>query len=266
MIKIIQVMLFLATSSVMATGLTPQELETLFFQGNDFFSQGNTTMTEDPKAASDLYQKAILRFERIVREGNIQNGQLYYNIANSYFRLGDIGKAILNYKKAALYIPNDINLNQNLAHARQQRIDKIEEKPETQVLKTVLFWHYDFSTQIRSTLFILCFILFWAALSIKIFFPQKIPRWTMLCCAAISLLFFASLMVDALDDKHNTGVILAKEVMARKGDGENYQPSFKDPLHSGTEFRLIENRNLWYLIELHDGQQCWIPENSAGLV
>ena len=48
-------------------------------------------------------------------------------------------------------------------------------------------------------------------------------------------------------------------MIARKGDGDTYEPSFKEPLHAGAEFKLMENRGEWYQVELADGQRCWIP-------
>ncbi|MEZ4551129.1 MAG: hypothetical protein R2860_12620 [Desulfobacterales bacterium] len=51
------------------------------------------------------------------RPGNVENGKLYYNIGNIYFKTKDIGRFILNYKKAEQYIGNDINYAKNLAFA-----------------------------------------------------------------------------------------------------------------------------------------------------
>ena len=53
----------------------------------------------DPEQAKALYLKAALRFERIAQEGNIQNGKLYYNMGNTYFRMGDIGRAIRDMRR-----------------------------------------------------------------------------------------------------------------------------------------------------------------------
>ena len=63
-----------------------------------------------------------------------------------------------------------------------------------------------------------------------------------------------------------TGVITAAEVVARQGDGPNYPPSFKDPLHAGMEFDLLEHRPGWLHIELSDGTDAWVPDDTAGLV
>ena len=47
-------------------------------------------------------------------------------------------------------------------------------------------------------------------------------------------------------------------VIARKGDGENYAPAFTKPLPEGSEFRLLQARADWVLIELPGAQQGWI--------
>ena len=77
----------------------------------------------------------------------------------------------------------------------------------------------------------------------------------------------ASLLTEAVQ-QHSTkpGVVLSDEVPARKGDSETYEPSFKEPLHAGTEFQLVEDRGNWYHIELADGRRCWLPASDVGLV
>jgi len=61
------------------------------------------------------------------------------------------------------------------------------------------------------------------------------------------------------------GVITTEKVVARQGDGRNYPESFKDPLHAGTEFDLLERRGGWLHIRLVDNSDAWIPDNAAGL-
>jgi tetratricopeptide (TPR) repeat protein len=245
--------------------LNQSEINDLFSQGKEFFRQAN--QTRDPREAQDLYGKAVLRFERIIREGDLQNGKLYYNIGNAYFRMDDIGRAILNYRRAQQFIPNDLNLNQNLDYARQRRMDKIDVPQKTRVLKTLFFWHYDLSTGFRSFLFALSFILVWIALGTRLFIRKQYLHWIIGISALVSALFLISLLVE-MTSLHSTrpGVILAKEVVARKGDSQTYEPSFTEPLHAGTEFTLIEDRGDWLYIQLTDGRRCWLPSKSVGLV
>jgi tetratricopeptide (TPR) repeat protein len=237
----------------------------LYTQGNEFFRQANENRR--PQQAKELYTKAVMRYERIVKEGKIKNGKLFYNIGNIYFRMGDIGRAILNYRRAQYFIPDDPNLYQNLAYARSRRFDKIEEKQQTKMLKTLLFWHYDLSSKTRSIIFIVCFALLWFGASIRLFSKKTIKRWYLAGTGIVAFLFLTSLLYEiTIERKNKAGVILAEEVLGRKGDSEAYQPSFKEPLHAGTEFSLVEERERWVHIELNDGRRCWIPSKTAGLM
>jgi tetratricopeptide (TPR) repeat protein len=248
-----------------AASLGESEVRQLFQEANNLFRRGNELSRTDPAAARDAYRAAVIRFERIVDEGGIHNGKLFYNIGNSYFRLNDLGRSILNYRRAAQLLSGDANLTQNLRYARSRRIDQIEEMQQTQVLRTLLFWHYDLSQRTRAAVFALFFAAFWLLASLRLFFPDRAPAALLGTCGAIALLFLGSLLWEARSGSETGGVILAEQVIARKGDGDTYEPSFNEPLHAGTEFSLLENRGEWYQVELADGQRCWIPAPAAGL-
>ncbi|MCP4681147.1 MAG: hypothetical protein GY864_02295 [Desulfobacterales bacterium] len=239
----------------------------LFTQANDMFRQADKLITSDPEAAKDLYLKSAMRFEKIVKHGGIHNGKLYYNIANAYFRINDIGRAILNYRRAMQYIPNNPNLRQNLEYARAMRLDKIDEAQKTKVFRTLFFWHYDLSVKIRIIIFTVFFLSLWTLASIRLFFKKPFLKWCMAFSLGLSLLFTVSLAVDAVSlQKISHGVIIDSEIIARKGNGETYEPAFKEPLHAGTEFTLIEDRGKWFHIKLPDSRTCWVPAISVELV
>jgi hypothetical protein len=246
--------------------LTDEQAQTLFDEANGLFRRGNELSRTDPVAARNAYRGAVIRFERIVADGGIHNGKLYYNIGNAYFRLDDLGRTILNYRRAGQFLSGDENLTQNLRYARSRRADQIEQKQETQVLEALLFWHYDLSAGTRTVIFAVFFLAFWALASLRLFFSGRIPGALLAACAALALLFLGSLAWEMTAGNRGGGVILAEQVTARKGDGDTYEPSFNEPLHAGTEFELLEDRGDWYQVELADGQRCWIPAASAGLV
>jgi len=249
-----------------AASLDQAGVQQLFQEANSLFRRGNELSRTDPAGARDSYRAAVIRFERIVDEGGIRNGKLFYDIGNAYFRLNDLGRAILHYRRAAQFLPGDTNLTQNLRYARSRRIDQMEEKQQTQVLKTLLFWHYDLSQRTRAALFAGFFAAFWMLASLRLFFADRVPRALPAACGGVALLFLGSLVLEAASGSQGGGVILAEQVVARKGDGDTYEPSFNEPLHAGTEFALLENRGEWYQIELADGQRCWIPATAAGLI
>ena len=253
--------------SLTAQHLNKTEIVDLFSEGKTLFHQAMKLSSTKPKTARKLYQDDLLRFERIIREGGVENGKLCYNIGNIYFRIGDISRAIFYYRKAQLYIPDDENLIHNLTYARNQRVDQIEEKETSKVLKTIFFWHYDFSSKTRLILFAVFFGLLWVFASIRLFIKNPMWIWCIVLSTCLATLPMGSLIIDeAVSSRHLDGVIFASEVIARKGDSKTYQPSFKKPLHAGTEFRLLEERNTWYYIELADGRCSWIPSKSVGLI
>jgi len=221
----------------------------------------------DPENAREYYRKAILHYEYLVNEGRVRNGKLFYNIGNAYFRSGDIGRAILNYKRALIYIPDDENLKQNLEYARSRRKDRIEVSQSKKVYRTLFFLHYDIPSRVKLYLFLISFSLMWVLATVKIFLSSGQIKLAIIVLAIISAIFCTSLVVEDLGFAGRPqGVIVAEEVVARKGDAETYQRAFKEPLHAGTEFFLLETRGGWMHIELDNGVDCWIPPGAGEIV
>ena len=240
------VVLLLSIPGLLRAELSESEISSLFQQGNELFRQANAISVQDARQAQDLYGKSILRFERIVREGGVRNGQLFYNIGNAYFRMNDIGRAVLNYRRAEQLMPHDPNLHQNLNYARMRSADKVEEEPKTRVMETIFFWHYDFSAQTRAIVFGVTFVLVWLAAGTNILVRRPFLNWVTGVAGVIAALFLGSLIASAATaGKTNPGVIISVEVTARKGDSETYEPSFQEPLHAGTEFNVVETRAEW---------------------
>jgi tetratricopeptide (TPR) repeat protein len=262
--------LFLAVFDVEpanSSPLTEAEIADLFSQAKEMFRQADKHAATDPEKAKGLYLKSAMRFEKIVKDGKIHNGKLYYNIGNAYFRIKDIGRAILNYRRAMQYIPNDPNLRQNLEFAREKRRDRIKEKQKTKIFKTIFFWHYDLPLGTKIIVFVILFATAWIAASARIFFKRSFLTWSTVLSMLLCFLFAGSLLAEAVSYAGTrSGVVIVSEVIARKGNGETYEQSFKEPLHAGTEFNLMEKRGNWYHIELPDSRECWVPRQSVELL
>jgi len=254
-------------TSIVRSAMPKEQVYTLFSQANQFFREANST-TDDPQTAQKLYEKAILNYEKIISDAGIKNPKLYYNLGNAYFLKEDIGRAILNYRRAENLDKADTNIQKNLAFARSRRIDKVEIKTEKRILETLFFWHYDFS--IKTKFLVTC--VFFAIVCIS----GILMLWrgksagavaTAVICGILMVSFLASVILESRS-RANTicGVITADQVVARQGDGPNYPESFKDPLHAGTEFDLLERRTGWFHIMLSDDSEGWIPDNAAELI
>jgi len=258
--------LFSLTTSTPAK-LPEEQRYSLFSQANESFRQANS-MAAGSKQAEKLYEKTILSYEKLINEGQIKNAKLYYNLANAYFLKGDIGKAILNYRRAEKLDKSDTNIQKNLSFARSRRIDKVKEKTEKRVLHTLFFWHYDFS--IRTKFLITC--IFFALVCISVTAMIWLGRiaslkLAMIISGILMVCFLVSVVTEISGQAGKAcGVVTVDEVIARQGDGRNYSASFKEPLHGGTEFDLLEHRAGWLHIRLSDDSEGWIPDNSADLI
>ena len=247
--------------------LSREQVYSLFNQANEAFRKANST-TDDRSQAERLYEKAILSYERIINDGHIQNAKLYYNLANTYFLKGDIGRAIVNYRRAEKIDNADANIRKNLAFARSRRIDKVELETEKRVLQTLFFWHYDFSTRTKFMLTCLFFAAVCISLTVVVWFGRIAPATvTAVVCGILTICFLVSVVFETRERAGRVcGVITAEEVVAHQADWQNSPPSFKEPLHAGTEFDLIESRPGWLHIRLSDGSDGWISDDSADLI
>ena len=66
--------------------LTQDEALSLFRQANEAFTRA--TAQKDATRSEAEFDRAILLFERLIQEGDIQNAKLYYNLANAYLMNG----------------------------------------------------------------------------------------------------------------------------------------------------------------------------------
>jgi hypothetical protein len=245
---------------------TKEQIYPLFNQANEAFRQANSTANDAER--DKLYQKAILAFEKIIDQGVVRSAGLHYNLANTYFLKGDLGGAILNYRRAAELDKADANIQKNLRFARDKRIDKVKVETEKRVMQTLFFWHYDFSVRTKFVLAIVFFALLFLGLTAMVWFGRSAPAVaTTVICGILMVCLVASVFLEVrLESSRACGVITARQVTAHQADWKDSPPSFKEPLHAGTEFDLIEHRPGWFHIRLTDGSEGWIPETAAEII
>jgi hypothetical protein len=214
-----------------------------------------------------MYAEAARQYNYLIEEEGLRNGHLFYTLGNSWFMAGDMGRAILNYRRAQKYLSNNSDVQHNLKSAIEMRTDLIPEKEPHPLTARLLGWHLNTSTALRWWVFSVCWPTAWGAWVWSRRTSKKEARITMAIAGMLSLALITSLLAEAIQTRlAKPGVITAAEVLARKGDGNMYAPAFLDPLHSGTEFQWLERRGNWWHIRLADGQTCWIPSSAAETV
>ena len=97
------------------TGVYAQQPKQLFQKANQAYQNQN-------------FQQAIELYQNILGQG-YQATEIYYNLGNAFFRLNNLGQAILNYEKALKLNPNDPDIRYNLELANLRVVDRLELPP-----------------------------------------------------------------------------------------------------------------------------------------
>jgi tetratricopeptide (TPR) repeat protein len=260
--KAVAVAIVLTCAGAAMAKMSAEEAAKVFQEANVAFGEGNKARGQD---GDRLYEKAILGYKRLAEEGGIRNAKLYANLGNAYLMTGDIGRSVLWYRRGLELSPGNAEITRNLAYARGKRLDKVEPPAQKRVMQTLFFWHYDLSLRTRFVVACAAMGALCLLLTGVVWMGRRAYFTAGAVMAAILLAAMAGSLVVEEAGKRSEGVIVAPEVTARQGDGENYPDAFKDPLHAGTEFVVVEQRGGWVRIELADSSGGWVPAGAAEL-
>ena len=246
--------------------LSPQQRREVLAEAQQAYDQGVEILRSRPDEAGEQFRLAAARFQMLVDDG-VVNGRLYYNLGNAYLQAGELGRAILQYRRAERFVAGDDRLEGNLRYARSLRRDQIAPRGERALADALLSWHHTTSPQARMWFFVVAYVLVWLILIWWMFRRPGVWRYVAGGCAILWIACGVSLAVELTSlGKNLEGVILRGEVIVRKGNGEGFAPQFEQPLHEGVEFSVPEQRGDWLSIELPDGKTGWIPVDVAGLI
>ena len=263
-VKVTFMLFVLCYFSVLSAAEIDKEL---LVKTDSVFNKAHKVIDLDLTEGELLYKNAAMKYELLAKDEDsaIVKSALLYNAGNAYYFANDYGMSIYNYLNAKLYTPNDDNLNQSLAFLRTQCIDQFEKSDVDIFIENAFFWHYHLSSKARLNIFytfyfILCSIVIYSYLK------QRKLRIVIISMSVLCFLLATSIITHRFVFHGKKGVITADTVVARKGDNYAYDVAFNTPLHSGTEFRCIEQRGEWTLISLVNGDQCWVLTESIKLV
>jgi tetratricopeptide (TPR) repeat protein len=221
---------------------------------------------KDVVRANDLYAEkryteSAQAYESLIDKG-VQNGYLYYNLGNTYIRMGKTGPAVLNYIRAQKWIPRDENLEANLKFAIQQTQDKIG-LPPPGTLSTLFFWSNDFNLSELIYFAIGLNFIFWINLALWMYFRSSSLKLARNAVLGFLLLSFLSIGVKLMDKSDSElGVVLAKRVEVKSGRAEDAITLFQ--LHEGALVTITDHYENWLEVRLNDEQKGWVPKTSMG--
>lgn len=194
---------------------------------------------------------AIAGWQALADEGQALT-EVLFNLGNAYYRNGNLGQAILAYRRAQRLAPRDPDVRANLGFAAQSAgIELPSRKPLAALL-------LDFSRAEWLGFGIACFWLLAGALAVWIVAPRfrSVARPAAGVLAALLLLALAGLALHRDLERVPEGVVMAAGQKVRSSPLETATPLLAAP--EGAIVRMRESRGNWIEVELGE-TRGWLP-------
>jgi hypothetical protein len=239
--------------------------------GRSMAKAGDAMLAAGQLYETGQYAQAAQAYQQLADQG-FADSALFYNLGNAYYKQGDYGRAILNYRRAQEFAPRDPDIEANLALARSQIVDELEVAEESGILALL-----GESVQGRLTLnevamaalaawilFVFVAILFASARAGSAW--HKGLQYALVASAVVLAVGVVALGSSLyLTDGGSEGVVVATEVDVTSGPGAQYVTEFT--LHSGAEVNLVEGRGSWVRLAVPGGElEGWVPAGAVEAV
>jgi tetratricopeptide (TPR) repeat protein len=196
----------------------------------------------------------------LVNEG-YENEELFYNLANAYYKTDKTGYAILYYEKALKLSPSDEDIIHNLALVNSKLVDKVDSFPKFFLFQwwedllaffSLAGWTY--FAYIMFLLLIASVVLYFYAATLS---QQKISVITG-SVSAVLLILVVSFTIIRLNREVNiqSAVIVEPVVTVKLAPDDKSNDAFI--IHEGLKVNVEDKVENWLRIRLEDGKIGWM--------
>ena len=214
------------------------------------------------------FTTAIQIYEMILRTG--ESADIYYNLGNSYYKIGDIAKAILNYERALILKPANKDIRSNLEIARAKTVDKVTDVPELFFITWLKSITNSMGIQSWAIIAISFLLLFIVSIYFFFFSTKIVARKTFFILALFFLVFCVIANISAAFQRRvrlnrMNAIIISPSVTIRSTPNDNGTSLFI--LHEGRKvFIKDDSMKDWKEIQLEDGNVGWVKKNDLEVI
>jgi len=233
---------------VFSTGIIAQSADSLFVKANKLYQH-------------EQYVESLVVYKQI-EEGSLASDDLYFNMANAYYKTNKVAPAIYYYEKALLLNPNHTDAAYNLTFARRMGIDNIEALPKSigqkftdNIILRLSYNTWAYIAVVFSFLFALLFLLYHFSYSSgykRLYFITSILSAAFI----IVTVLFAYSNYDYAKN-YKTAIVFAEQSDVKSAPTSSGEIDFE--LHEGAKVQLLESLDDWRKIKIADGKIGWIP-------
>lgn len=236
--------------SVFSLKTEAQKLDSLFNAANKNYQQEN-------------YVEALDGYQQIEND-EFESAELYYNMANSYYKMNQVAPAIYYYEKALMLSPNNKDIMFNLEFANQMILDNIEPLPKSigqKLMDTVVlrltYEEWAKTAVIFAFVFAFLFLLYHFSYSTskkRVYFVTSIITVLLVT----TTLFFAYRNFHYVQNNIQA-IIFSDQVDVKNAPTKSSELYFE--LHEGTKVYILETLDDWKKIKIADGKIGWIESS-----
>ena len=238
----------------------------IVFQTNFLFSQNaNTLFVEGNKLyQQEKYNQAIEKYLQATKTDKV-SPELYYNLANAYYKTNKVAPSIYYYEKALQLKPKDKTIKNNLELAKQMTLDNIEPMPKTiwQKLSKSTIEQIDYNTWAYIAVGMM-FI--FALLFLRYHFANETATKRILFITSIISAIFTLLSVwfafqtYKIKQQNHFAIVFIPETAVKNAPMLSADKVFD--LHEGAKVKVLKTKDNWKKIKIADGQTGWIIANE----
>lgn len=228
-----------------------EEMEGHFAQGNAYYEKGE-------------YIKAAEEYGKVVSAG-YASGPLYYNLGNAYFKSGDLGQAILNYKRAKRMMPRDADLAANYNYARTLISGNLPEEKGLWAWKPLRSYTGRFTV---NELLLLSSILYVTIvlLLVILIYRSSLGHYII---PVVSVLIFIAVLNSVVAWRASRvigkiAVVTAPDVESKFGPFDSATKFFT--LYEGMEVKVLGYNDDWCKVKRSDGKVGWVKTGTIEVI
>lgn len=229
--------------------------DSLYLRANRLYAEGR-------------YAEAATLYDSLISEG-YKAPEVYFNLGNAYFKMRQLGRAILNYERASRLRPSDEDINFNLQLARAYTVDKIENLPEFFLTS----WWKSFCSLLSSNTWIILSIISFIAclililiflLTTRISLKKLFLSLTLFFLLLFGITFFSGMQQRKELREQKAAIVMAPSVTAKSSPDAGSSDLFV--LHEGTKVRIEDAVGTWVEIRIANGNKGWIESSNLEII
>lgn len=226
----------------------------VFLISFNLYGNDSLFLSANSDYANQEYNAAIKKYNLIL-SSNLESPELYYNLANSFFKINEIHQAIYYYEKALKIKPDFDDAKENLEICNLQLIDKIEEIPELMI--TSLYNNIINFLSLKNWIY-LTLIFIWVSLIIFSYnsFVKKNKKPVLYLVIFSFFLFFITTKKYNQNINVKEAIIYSSVINVMSAPSEQSTNLFS--LHIGTKVKIEDQIENWVNIRIANGKKGWV--------